>query len=81
MGGSVDSCPPPGWPVLPHDDAARRDAFLARLARMTPESRLAAARYRFKPWERRIWARHYPEEVPLVNGEAEWIALHLVDVE
>jgi hypothetical protein len=44
---------------------------------MTPEQRLAASRFKFKSWERTVWATHYPDEVPLVNGEPEWIALRL----
>ncbi len=43
---------------------------------MTPESRIRASRYRFAPWERQIWAGYFPDEVPLVNGEFEWIALN-----
>ncbi len=46
---------------------------------MTPEARIRASRYRFKAWERQVWAGHYPEEVPLINGEVEWIALRLAD--
>ncbi len=28
-----------------------------------------------------IWAGRYPEEIPLVNGEIEWIALSLADLD
>ena len=56
--------------------ADRRDAFLARLARMSNEERVRAARYGgFTRWERSVWAARFPMEVPLVNGEIEWIAL------
>ncbi len=79
MGGSVVSRPSSDWPLLPHGDRARLAAFLARLARMTPEARIRASRYRFKAWERQVWAGHYPDEVPLINGEVEWIALRLAD--
>ena len=75
-GGSVVSRPSPDWPLLPPSDREGRDAFLRRLARMTPESRIRASRYRFAPWERQIWAGYFPDEVPLVNGEFEWIALN-----
>jgi hypothetical protein len=27
------------------------------------------------------WIRRYPEEIPTVNGEFEWIAQRLVDLE
>jgi hypothetical protein len=59
----------------------RRNAFLARLSRMSAEERLRAARYAFTPWERDIWAGRFPDEVPLVNGEYEWIALTLADLD
>jgi hypothetical protein len=62
-------------------DRNRLDAFLARLQRMTPDERIRASRYSFKSWERHVWAGRYPEEVPLVNGEVEWIALRSVDAE
>ena len=57
------------------------DAFLARLDRMTPEERVRASRYSFTSWERRVWAGRYPDDVPLINGEVEWIALRSVDCE
>jgi hypothetical protein len=31
--------------------------------------------------ERQVWAIHYPDEVSMVNGECEWIALKLADVD
>lgn len=79
--GSVVSRPLPVWPLLPLGDRDRLDAFLARLARMTPEERIRASRYSFKAWERQVWAGHYPDEVPLVNGEVEWITLRLADLD
>lgn len=81
MGGSVVSRPSSAWPLLPLGDRERLDAFLARLARMTPETRIRASRHKFKAWERQVWAGHYPDEVPLVNGEVEWLALRCVDLE
>ena len=48
---------------------------------MSAEERLRAARYAFTPWERGIWAGRFPNEVPLVNGEYEWIALTLADLD
>jgi hypothetical protein len=48
---------------------------------MRREERIRAARYSFNRWERNIWAGRYPEEVPLINGEVEWIALRSIDLE
>jgi hypothetical protein len=59
--------------------AERRKAFLARLDWMSPEERLRAARYEFDREQRSIWVGRYPEEVPTVDGEVEWIALRLAD--
>ena len=61
--------------------AERREAFLASLRRMSPEERLRAARHEFDRWQRSIWAGHYPDEVPIVNGEVEWIARRLADLD
>jgi hypothetical protein len=61
---------------------ARLDTFLARLKRMSKEERVRAARYgAFTPWERSVWASRFPEQVPLLNGEFEWIALGLADLD
>lgn len=79
--GSVVSRPSPDWPLLPIADRDRRDAFLQRLARMTPESRIMGSRYRWTAWERQVWAGYFPDEVPLVNGEVEWIALRSADLD
>jgi hypothetical protein len=57
-------------------------SFPALLARMTPQERLDA--YRHGSYARReclIWAARYPEEPPIVNGEYEWIARDLADLE
>lgn len=61
--------------------AERREAFLARLRRMSAEERLRAARHEFDRWQRSIWAGHYPDEAPIVNGEVEWIARRLADLD
>lgn len=53
--------------------------IVSRLRAMTPAQRLAASRTTFTPHERAVWAARYPEEVPLVNGEYEWIALLSAD--
>ncbi len=62
--------------------ADRPDAFLTRLARMSKEERVRAARYGgFTRWERSVWAARFPTEVPLVNGEIEWIVLASADLD
>jgi hypothetical protein len=48
---------------------------------MSEEERVRASRYSFTSWERTVWAGRYPEEVPLIDGEFEWIALRLVDLD
>jgi hypothetical protein len=61
---------------------AHFEAFLARLARMSVEERIRAARNGgFTAWERSVWAARFPRQVPLVNGEFEWIALGLADLD
>jgi hypothetical protein len=55
----------------------RLDAFVAELRQMTPEERIRASRYSFDDWERWTYAARYPDEVPLVNGELEWIVATL----
>jgi hypothetical protein len=58
------------------------DLFIRRLESMTAARRLLASRDgSFTRAERALWAAHYPEEVPLVNGELEWIALSLADLD
>lgn len=54
------------------------DRFLAELRTMTPEERIRASRYSFNRWERWVYAARYPDEVPLLNGELEWIAKNLL---
>jgi hypothetical protein len=51
-------------------------SFLEVLHQMSPEERLAYRAGAFTRRERTIWAGNYPQEVPLVNGEYEWIALN-----
>ena len=53
------------------------ELFVSELAKMTSEERIRASRYSFNRWERWAYAARYPDEVPLVNGELEWIALSL----
>jgi hypothetical protein len=59
-----------------------RRAFLSRLAEMTAEQRIDAARRGdFDRTDRVLWISAYPDEIPLVNGELEWIALGLADLD
>lgn len=53
------------------------ERFLVELAQMTPEERFTAYRERFTLHEVSVYAARYPEEIPKVNGEFEWIALTL----
>ena len=52
------------------------DRFIGELKRMTRAERIRASRYSFNRWERWVWSARYPDEVPLVNGELEWIAFY-----
>jgi hypothetical protein len=61
--------------------AERRRAFIAQLDRMSPQERLRASRYSFERWQLILWAARYPEEAPLVNGEYEWVATRLADLD
>jgi hypothetical protein len=59
-----------------------RQSVLAAIAKLDPGGRLAI--YRSGGFTRRectFWAANYPEEVPLVNDEFEWIALGLADLD
>jgi hypothetical protein len=59
-----------------------KEAFLARLSRMSAEERRRAARFGgFTRLERSLWAARFPDEVPLINGEYEWIALSLAELD
>jgi hypothetical protein len=59
-----------------------REPFLDALARLTAEERLGIYRSGgFTGHERTLWAARYPEEVPLVNDEYEWIALAMADLD
>jgi hypothetical protein len=55
---------------------------LARLSNLGTAGRLA--RYRAGDLDRAdvaVWAAHFPEEIPTVNGEVEWIAYKLADLD
>jgi hypothetical protein len=58
------------------------EGFASVLRRMSAEERIRASRHGgFSRWERWVWAARYPEEVPLLNGEYEWLALTLADLD
>jgi len=63
-------------------DLTDEDSFLVHLDRMSSNQRLRAYRDgTFNRAERARWACRYPEEVPTVNGEVEWIALSSADLD
>jgi len=67
---------PPG--VAPRPD----DPVIVRLARMSPRQRIEASRSGgFSRHERAVWASRYPDEVPTVNGELEWLVLGSADLD
>jgi len=69
-----------GAPRLDRPQAV--EPFVVRLDRMTPRQRLQAYRDgTFNREERARWACRYPEEVPTINGEVEWIALASADLD
>lgn len=58
------------------------EAFNARLARMSPRQRIKASRNGgFTRHERAVWACRYPDEVPMVNDEFEWLVLGSADLD
>lgn len=64
------------------DHAACRSDRVAHLDRLGTDQRLAHYYAgRFDQAELWAWAARYPEEVPTVNGEFEWIGLRLADLD
>jgi hypothetical protein len=62
--------------------SSEEPGFPAILDRMTPVERLRA--YRSGTFTRRelaVWAGRFPEEAPLLNGELEWIARDMGDLD
>jgi hypothetical protein len=56
--------------------------FLSHLAGLTPERRLAEYQAGlFTRHQLSLWATHFSDEVPLVNGELPWISLGLADLD
>lgn len=57
-------------------------SVVEHLARLGSAGRLAAYRAgKLDRHQRSVWAARYPDEPPLVNGELEWIALSLADLD
>ena len=62
-------------------DLRTRDARLAVLWRMTPIERVAAMRRGELSLEQcAAWAARYPEQMPLLNGEFEYLAAFTPEV-
>jgi hypothetical protein len=58
------------------------EGFVSVLHKMTSEERISASRHGgFNRWERWVWAARFTDEVPLVNGEFEWLACNLADLD
>jgi hypothetical protein len=53
------------------------ESFVAELRKMTSEERISASRYTMNRWEYWVYAARFPDEVPIVNGELERVALTL----
>ena len=65
-----------------HREPPRDESFVDRLYRMGVEGRLSAYRAgELSHRECTIWAARFPDEVPLVNNELEWIALRAADLD
>ena len=63
-----------------HQVESKIEAFVSELWKMTSAERVRASRYSFNRWELWVWAARFPDEVPLINGKYEWIALKSADV-
>jgi hypothetical protein len=60
---------------------AERDARTEALWRMTPKERIAAMRRGDLTMEQCCaWAARHPKQVPLINGEFEFIAVYMPEV-
>ena len=87
--GGTDRAPDPqGPPAVPttfyeHLAAAERArrARLRRLWQMTAEQRVAAMRRgELTPEQLAAWSGRHPEQMPMLNGEFEWIAINTPEV-
>ncbi|MGA2164108.1 MAG: hypothetical protein ABSH36_06520 [Solirubrobacteraceae bacterium] len=62
-------------------DLKARDARLRALWQMTPAQRVAAMRRGELSLEQcSAWAARYPEQVPIVNGEFEYLVMFTPEV-
>jgi hypothetical protein len=62
-------------------DLDTRDARLRSLWQMTPTQRVAAMRRgELNLLQCSAWAARYPEQVPLLNGEFEYLAAFIPEV-
>ncbi len=69
------------FPHLITTTAAQRAARLQPLWRMTPAQRVAAMRKGELTMEQCCaWAARYPDQVPLIRGEFEFIAAYTTEV-
>ena len=65
---------------MPRRSPATRS--LPAFGRMSPRQRVEAShRGGFTRHERAVWASRYPDEVPTVNGEFEWLVLTSADLD
>lgn len=57
-------------------------AHVEELDRLGPEGRISSYRKgRLSAHQLAAWATRYPDEVPIVNGEFEWIGITLADLD
>jgi hypothetical protein len=65
-----------------HDAERLVESFVSVLGRMTPAERISASRHGgFTRWERWVWSARFADEVPLVNGEFEWVGANMADLD
>lgn len=80
--GRVDGKSLIAQPLVIHISEGEEQSFFERLCEMGYARRLAMYRRGdFSRSQRSIWAARFPEEVPLLNGEFEWIALAMADLD
>lgn len=77
--------PPPAPSIdgkAPVGSIEAEDSFLTRLDRMSSRQRVKTYRAGgFSREERAVWACRYPDEVPIINGEREWLVLGSADLD
>lgn len=68
-------------PTVVFDDLAVRRARLRKLWQMTPSERVAAMRRGKLSLEQcAAWAARYPDQVPLANGDYEFLAVFTPEI-